>query len=83
MGALEEKGPQVSQRAKTTYTTIAGAEKQSKRSKKGPFCYIYIYWGPSGVPTQEIKLMGPEGKVPPGPPGVSSHACNAYRHTYV
>ena len=46
------KGP------KTTYRTIAMAEKQSKRSKKGPFS---SYIGPPG-PTQEIEFMGPGGE---------------------
>ena len=60
------KGP----KAKTTYTTIAIAEKQPKTSNKGPFRYMY-----NGSPgsTQELELMGPGGKVPPGPPGFSSH----------
>ena len=44
------------------------AEKQSKRSKKGPFCYIF---GPPG-PSQEMELMGPGGegpsRSPPPPP---------------
>ena len=51
------KGP------KTTYTTIAISEKQSKRSKMGSFS---LYIGPPG-PTQEMKLMGPGGE------GFSSH----------
>ena len=46
---------------KTTYTTIAVAEKQSKRIKKGPFS-LYIL-GPPG-PTQELELMGPGGEGP-------------------
>ena len=53
------KGP------KTTYTTIAIAEKQSKRSKKGPFS---LYIGPTLVLPRKWNLWGPEGKVPPGPP---------------
>ena len=48
------KGP------KTTHTTIAIAEKQSKRSKKGPFS---LYIGSPG-PTQEMELMGPGGEGP-------------------
>ena len=52
------KGP------KTTYTTIAIAEKRSKRSKKGPFRYILC---PPG-PTQELELMGPGGEGPSRPP---------------
>ena len=45
---------------KTTYTTFAIAKKQSKRTKKGPFCYVL---GPPG-PTQEMELMGPGGEGP-------------------
>ena len=56
------KGP------KTTYTTIA--EKQSKRSEKGPFS---LYIGSPLVPPRKWNLWGPEGKVPPGPPGFSGH----------
>ena len=59
------KGPKI------TYTTIAIAEKQSKRSKKGPFSVIY--WVPLVSP-RKWNLWGPEGKVPPGPPGFSGHA---------
>ena len=62
------KGPS----PKPTYTNIAIAEKQSKRSKNGHFRYILV---PSG-PTQEMKLMGPGGEGPsrsPPPPDFSSH----------
>ena len=45
LGGPEEKGPQVSQSAQTTYTTIEIAEQQSKISKKGPFS---LYIGPPG-----------------------------------
>ena len=48
------KGP------KTSYTTIAIAEKRSKWSKKGPFRYIF---GPPG-PTQELELIRPGGEGP-------------------
>ena len=48
------KGP------KTTYTTIAISEKQSKRSKGLIFV---IHWVPPG-PTQEMELMGPGGEGP-------------------
>ena len=51
-------------RPKTTYTTIAIAEKQSKRSKKGPFS---LYIGSPRVPPRKWNLWGPEGKVPPPP----------------
>ena len=37
LGALEEKGPECLKGPKTTYTTLAIAEKQSKRGKKDPF----------------------------------------------
>ena len=59
----------------TTYTTIAIAEKQSKRSKKGPFCYIL---GPSWVPPRNGINGARRGRsfpVPPPPPGFSSHDC--------
>ena len=49
---------------KASCATIAIAEKQSKRSKKGPFS---LYIGPPG-PTQEMKLMGPGGEGPSRPP---------------
>ena len=62
------KGP------KTTYTTIAIAEKPSKRSKKAHYRYILVHPGP----TQEVKLMAPGGegpsRSPPPPPGFSSRA---------
>ena len=63
------KGP------KTTYTPIAIAEKQSKRSKKGPFS---LYIGSPRVLPRRWNSWGPEGKVPPGPPGFSSHASNSF-----
>ena len=55
------KGP------KTTYTTIAVAEKQCKRGKKGPFS-LYIRSPSPPVPPRRWNYWGPEGKVPPGPP---------------
>ena len=42
-------------------TTIAVAEKQSKRSKKGPFS---LSIGSPPGPTQEMELMGPGGEGP-------------------
>ena len=48
-------------------TTIVIAEKQSKRSKKGSFCYKL---GPPG-PTQEMEFMGPGGEGPSRSPAVS------------
>ena len=62
-----EKGspPKCLKGSKTTYTTIAIAEKQSKRSEKGLFS---LYIGPLRVPPRKWNQWGPEGKVPPGPP---------------
>ena len=57
-GPSKKRVPKCLKGPKTTYTTILTAGKQSKRSKKGPFCYIL---GPPG-PTQEMELMGPGGK---------------------
>ena len=54
-------------RASRSLVTIAIAEKQSKRSKKGPFS---LYIGPPG-PTQEMELMGPRGEGPSRSPPVS------------
>ena len=39
-GPPEKRVPKCLKGPKTTYTTIKIAEKHSKRSKKGPFCYI-------------------------------------------
>ena len=64
MGALRKRVHKCLKGPKTTYTNIAVAEKQSKRSKKEPFS---LYIGRPG-PTQGMKLMGPGGEVPPGPP---------------
>ena len=64
-GPSRKRVPKCIKGPKTTYTTIAVAEKQSKRSKKGPFS-LYIRSPPG--PTQEMELRGLEGKVPPGPP---------------
>ena len=60
------KGP------KTTYTTIAIGEKQSKRSKRAHFV---MYRVPRVPPRTKWNSWGPEGKVPPGSPGFSSHVC--------
>ena len=62
-GPSSKRVPECLKGPKTTYTIIAIAEKQSKRSKKGPFS---LYIGSPG-PTQEMELVDPEGKVPPGP----------------
>ena len=59
-GSSRKRVPKRIKGPKTTYTTIAVAEKQSKRSKKGPFS---LYIGSPG-PTQEMELMGPGGEGP-------------------
>ena len=60
LGALQEKGPEVSQSPKTTYKTIEIAEKQPKRSKKGPFRYML---GPPGS-HPETGINGARGEGP-------------------
>ena len=70
MGSPRKRVPKCLKGPKTTYTTIEIAEKQSKRSKKGPFS---LYIGSPLVPHRKWNLWGPEGKVPPGPPGFSGH----------
>ena len=73
-GPRRKGSPSVSKGPKPPIgTTIAIAEKQSKRSKKGPFS---LYLGSPLVPPRKWNLWGPEGKVPPGPPrpGFSGHA---------
>ena len=59
-GPSRKRVPKCIKGPKTTYTTIAVAEKQSKRSKKGPFS-LYIR---SPGPTQEMELLGPRGEGP-------------------
>ena len=59
------KGP------KTIYTTIAVAEKQSKRSRKGPFRY-YI-GSPPPVPPRRCINGARRGRSLPVHPGFSSH----------
>ena len=59
-GPSRKRVPKCLKGPKTTYKNIAIAEKQSKRSKNGPFCFIL---GPPG-PTQEMELMGPGGEGP-------------------
>ena len=50
---------------KSTYTNIAIAEKQSNRSKKGPFCYIFGSPGSHpGIGINETR----RGRSLPGPP---------------
>ena len=57
-GPSRKRVPKSLKGPKTTYTTIAVAEKQSKRSKKGP---LLLYIGSPGL-TQEMELMGPGGE---------------------
>ena len=59
-GPSRKRIPKCIKGPKTTYTTIAVAEKQSKRSKKGPFS---LYIGSPG-PIHEMELMGPGGEGP-------------------
>ena len=68
-GTLRKRVPKYLKGPKTTYTTIAIAEKQSKRSKKGHFV---IYWVPPG-PSQEMEIMGLGGAGPSRSPGFSSN----------
>ena len=49
LGALEEKDTKCLKEPKTTDATMAIAEKQFKRSKKGPFCDILRPTGSSPV----------------------------------
>ena len=72
MGALEEKGPKCLKGPKTIYTTIAVAEKQSKRSKKGPFS-LHI-GSPRSHPGNEINGAR-RGMSLPVQPGFSIHGC--------
>ena len=61
------KGPE------TTYTSIAIAEKQSKRSKKGPFSlYLGSPWFHPGNGIYGAR-RGRSFPVPPPPPGFSGH----------
>ena len=71
-GPSRKRVPKCLKGPKTTYTTILIAEKQEKRSKKGPFCYIL---GPPGShPGNGINeaRRGRSSRSPP--PGFSSHA---------
>ena len=65
LGAPEEKGPQVSQRAQNHLYNYCNCWKIVQEKKKGSI--FVIYWVPL-VPTRKWYLWGPEGKVPPGPP---------------
>ena len=59
-GPSRKRVPKCLKGSKTTHTTIAVAEKQSKRSKNDPFS---LHIGSPG-PTQEMKSMGPGGEGP-------------------
>ena len=48
LGPSRKRVPKCLKGPKTTYTTIAIAEKQSKRSKKGPFSLGICILGPPG-----------------------------------
>ena len=76
LGGPRGKGsPSVSKGPKPPIQLIEIAEKQSKTSKTGPFL---LYIGPPGShPGNGIDgARRPEGKVPPGPPGFSSHGAH-------
>ena len=61
--------------SKTTYTTIAVAEKQSKRSKKGPFL---LYIGSPGSHPGDVINGARRGRSLPVHPGFSSHGVLIY-----
>ena len=73
-GPPRKRVPKCLKGPKTTYTTFAIAEKQSKRSKKGPFS---LYIAPPPGPTQELEFMEPGGEGPSRspPPGFSGNDC--------
>ena len=73
-GPSRKRVPKYLKGPKTTYTTIAIAEKTVKKVKRAHFV---IYCVPPG-PSQEMELVGPggEGRSRPPPPGFSSHAHN-------
>ena len=66
-GPSRKRVPECLKGPKTTYTIIAIAENSPREVKRAHFRYIRVYWVHPG-PTQEMEVMGPEGKVPPGPP---------------
>ena len=70
LGGPRGKGSQVSQRAQNHPIQLAIAKKQSKRSKKGPFCYIL---GPPGSHPGNGINGARRGRSLPVPPGFSSH----------
>ena len=70
-GAPSKRVPTCLKGPKTTYTTIAIAEKQSKRSKKGLFRFTLV----PPDPIQEMEFMGPGGERSHlVPHGFSGHA---------
>ena len=72
-GSPKKRIPKCLKGPKTTYTTIAIAEKHSKRSKKVPFCYILgPPWSHPGNGIYEAR-RGRSLPVPPPPPGFSGH----------
>ena len=77
MGAPRKRVPKCLKGPKTTYTTIANAEKQSKRSKKGPFS---LYTESPLVPPRKPNLWARRGRSLPVPPGFSGHAGSLYLH---
>ena len=75
-GSSRKRVPKRIKGPKTTYTTIAVAEKQSKRSKKGLFS-LYIR-SPRSHPGDGITGAR-RGRSLPVRPGFSSHDCGTWR----
>ena len=74
MGALEQKGPEYLKGPKIIYRIIGIAEKQSKRSKKGPFS---LYIGPPGSHSGNGIDGARRGRSLPVHTGFSSHAAGS------
>ena len=70
-GPRGEWSPSVSKGPKPPMQLLQLLKKQSKRSKKGLFCYIL-------GPTQEMELMGPGGEGPSRPLPPVSPAMHHY-----
>ena len=72
-GPREKGSSSVSKGPKPPIQLLQLLKNSPREVKRAHFRYILV---PPGS-TQEVKLMGPGGKVPPGPPppGFSSHAC--------
>ena len=70
-GPSRKRVPKCIKRPKTTYAAIAMAEKQSKRSKKGPFS---LYSGSPGSHPGDGINGARRGRSLPVHPGFSSHA---------